>query len=103
MSVAVRTQEAFLDGELVGQEGLVTFRGRDGGIAGMTAFVDGDVYYARIGRDGIADVFSAPANVLSLEDRLTRDFGGRTGRSRLGSARTRRKGRRGSRRRRSLK
>lgn len=95
MSVAVQTQDILLDGELVSQE--VTFRGRDSGITDITAFVDSDVYYARIGQDGIADVFSAPANVRSLEDRLMQDFGGRSG------ARTRRKGRRKSRRRRSLK
>jgi len=94
MSVAVQTQDVLLNGELVSQEGVVTFRGRDGGIADITAFVDGDVYYARIGRNGIADVFSAPANVLSLEDRLMQDFGERAGRSRPSSARTRRKGRR---------
>lgn len=95
MSVAIQTQEVLIDGELVSQEGVVSFR--DGGIVDITAFVDGDVYYARIGRDGIADVFSAPANVLSLEERLRQDFGGRS------SAKTRRKGRRKSRRRRSLK
>jgi len=93
MSVAVQTQDVLLNGELVSQEGVVTFRGRDGGIADITAFVDGDVYYARIGRDGIADVFSAPANIRSLEDRLMQDFGGR---SRTHNARTRRKGRRQS-------
>ena len=97
MSVAVQTQDVLLNGELVSQEGVVTFRGRDGEIADITAFVDGDVYYARIGRDGIADVFSAPANVRSLEDRLMQDFGGRS------TPKTRRTGRRKSRRRRSLK
>ena len=88
MSIAVQTQDVLLNGELIS---------RNGGIADITAFVDGDVYYARIGRDGIADVFSAPANVLSLEERLRQDFGGRS------SAKTRRKGRCKSRRRRSLK
>lgn len=88
MSVAVQTQDVLLNGELISRNGV---------IADITAFVDGDVYYARIGRDGIADVFSAPANVLSLEERLRQDFGGRS------CAKTRRKGRRKSRRRRSLK
>lgn len=97
MSVAIQTQEVLLNNKIINQEGMVTFRGRDGGVADITAFVDGDVYYARIGRDGIADVFSAPANVMSLEDRLTKDFGSKS------RSRTRRKERRGSRRRRSLK
>ena len=90
MSVAVQTQDVLVNGELVSQEGVVTFRGLNGGIADITVFVDDGVYYARIGRDGIADVFSAPANVRSLEDRLMQDFGGR---SKTHSARTRRKGR----------
>ena len=95
MSVAIQTQEDLLDGELVSQKGVVSFR--DGGIVDITSFVDDDVYYARIGRDDIADVFSAPANVMSLEDRLTNDFGGKS------RSRTRRKRHRKSRRRRSLK
>ena len=95
MSVAIQTQEVLLDGELVSQKGVVSFR--DGGIVDITSFVDDDVYYARIGRDDIADVFSAPANVMSLEDRLTNDFGGKS------RSRTRRKKHRKSRRRRSLK
>lgn len=95
MSVAIQTQEVLLDGELVSQEGVVSFR--DGGIVDIMSFVDDDVYYARIGRDDIADVFSAPANVMSLEDRLTNDFGGKS------RSRTRRKRHRKSRRRRSLK
>lgn len=86
MSVAIQTTN---------QEEMVTSRGRDGGIAEITTF---DTYYARMGRDGIARVFSAPANIMSLEDRLARDFHS-TGCRRRRS--TRRKGRRRSRRRRS--
>ena len=74
MSVVVQTYDILMNDKLVNQEGLVTFRRHDGDIADLTAYVNGDVYYAHIGRNGIADVFSAPANILSLEDRLALDF-----------------------------
>ena len=107
MSSTISTRALSVDGEIVSQEGLVVSQDPHGSVTDMSAYKDGDVYYAHIGRDGVADVFSAPANTLSLEERLVRDLGGRrarrcrSGRRKTRHGRTRKK--RGEVRRRSFR
>ena len=75
MRTMLRSQELSINGRPVSKEGLGVVHDPTDGTTSAVAMEDDDTYYAHIDEQGVLELFNAPSNRLSLEERLKRDFG----------------------------
>ena len=75
MRTMLRTQELTINGRPVSKEGISVVHDPTDRTTSIVATEDDDTYYAHIDEAGMLELFNAPSNSLSLEERLTRDFG----------------------------
>lgn len=68
------TQETLLNGKKIDEQGIVSSQISGDKNSYISAYKNGDVYYAHIDGEGILELLSTPVNKLSLEERLSQNL-----------------------------